>query len=517
MRALLSVWDKTGLEDFARGLRELGFELVATGKTARFLSEAGLPVQDLSEITHHPEMLDGRVKTLHPAVYAGLLADRNRAEHRAQLEKFGYPTFEVVAVNLYPFEATIDAEGATLTEAIEQIDIGGVSLLRAAGKNFAHVVPVVNPSDYPEVLERLRAGTDDPAWRRRLAAKAFRHVAAYDAHIAGYLGGVEDTFPETLVISMSRVQDLRYGENPHQAAGLYRQTPTPSRVTTLVGAKQLHGKELSFNNLLDVQAALKSAGDYTAPTVSVVKHGNPCGLASAETLVDAYRKAHLGDPIAAFGGAVGLNRVVDVETARAIAESHYDDIIAPGYADEALPLLRRKRNLRILTADLTPVTEAARAINPALDLDFRRVDGGFLVQTPDQIPEDEVACEVVTERAPSPDELSDLRFAWRAVKHVKSNAIVLARDRAIVGVGAGQMSRVDAVDLAARKAGERARGSVLASDAYFPFPDGPEVAAAAGVTAIVQPGGSVRDGEVIRVANERGLAMVFTGRRHFRH
>lgn len=517
MRAILSPYDKTGLPEFARGLQGLGYEVYASDGTVRFLADHGITTRNLSEVTGHPEMLEGRLKTLHPAIYAGLLADREREEHRVQLERFGYPSFDVVAVNLYPFRQTIEAEDATLATAIENIDIGGVSLLRAAGKNFSQVLPVVDPSDYPAVLEGLRGGRDDLVWRRRLAAKAFRYVAEYDAHIAGYLAGPDEAFPDVLTITLSKVQDLRYGENPHQRAALYRQTPVKSGTGTLVDAEQLHGKELSFNNLLDAEAALKAARDYAAPAVAVVKHGNPCGLACADELPEAYRKAHAGDPIAAFGGAVGLNRVVDGFTASLIAESHYDDIIAPGYTDEALSALRRKKNVRIIRADLGPRSEASRAVNPTLDLDFRRVNGGFLVQTPDALGEDDVNLKVVSQREPTLEELTNLLFAWRAVKHVKSNAIVLARNLSLVGIGAGQMSRVDAVDLAVRKAGDRVVGSTLASDAYFPFPDGPEIAATAGVTAIIQPGGSVRDAEVIRVIDRHHLAMVFTGRRHFRH
>lgn len=517
MRAILSPHDKTGLAEFARGLQTLGYELYASDGTVRFLADHGITARNLSEVTKHPEMLDGRVKTLHPAIYAGLLADREREEHRVQLDTFAYPTFDVVAVNLYPFRETIEAPDATLARAIENIDIGGVSLLRAAGKNFAQVLPVVDPSDYPAVLEGLRDRREDISWRRQLAAKAFRYVAEYDAHIAGYLGGPDETFPEVLTVTLRKVQDLRYGENPHQQAALYRQTPVKTGVRTIVDAEQLHGKELSFNNLLDAEAALKAARDYAAPAVAVVKHGNPCGLACADELSEAYRKAHAGDPVAAFGGAVGLNRVVDGATGSLIAESHYDDIIAPGYTAEALTALRRKKNVRIIRADLSRRTDASRAVNPTLDLDFRRVNGGFLVQTPDALDEDDVNLKVVSEREPTLEELTNLLFAWRAVKQVKSNAVVLARNLSLVGVGAGQMSRVDAVDLAVRKAGDRVVGSVLASDAYFPFPDGPEIAARAGVSAIIQPGGSIRDDAVIRVADQHHLAMVFTGRRHFRH
>ena len=517
MRAILSPWDKRGLEVFAGDLQTLGFTLYATDRTVSLLSSAGQVVQNVSELTAHPEMLGGRVKTLHPAIYAGLLADRDNPDHLSQLERSGYQPFHLVAVNLYPFQATIESPSATLKEAIENIDIGGVSLLRAAAKNFAHVIPVVDPADYPSVVERLRSHSDDLVWRRQMAAKAFRHVAIYDAHIAGYLGGSVDQFPEVLPVALSKRQDLRYGENPHQRAALYVQTPHAAASSTIVGARQLNGKELSFNNILDVDAAFRCVRDFAATTVAIIKHGNPCGLASADTVPDAYRKAHDGDPLSAFGGAVGLNRPVDAPTARIIAESHYDDLVAPGYTDEALEILRRRRNLRILQIDLPAAEDVTNAINPAVDLDFRRVSGGFLVQTPDALAEDDVTVRTVTEREPTPEERANLLFAWRAVKHVKSNAIVLARDASLVGVGAGQMSRVDAVDIAIRKAGDRVAGSVLASDAFFSHPDGPELAAKAGITAIIQPGGALHDADIVAVANRYHLAMVFTGRRHFRH
>ncbi|HEX5417773.1 MAG TPA: bifunctional phosphoribosylaminoimidazolecarboxamide formyltransferase/IMP cyclohydrolase, partial [Chloroflexota bacterium] len=511
MRAILSPADKRGLVSFARELLALGFELFASDGTARALSAEGIAVRNVSELTGHPEMLDGRVKTLHPAIYAGLLADRSRPAHLRQLTEHGYAPIDLVTCNLYPFAATIETPTATLDDAVENIDIGGVTLLRAAAKNFASVLPVVDPDDYEMVIDRLRARTDDLTWRRQLAAKTFRHIAAYDSHIAGYLEGPSEEFPAELTVALTKVQDLRYGENPHQRAALYAQTPNPQRAATLVGARQLHGKELSFNNLLDVGAAFSAVLDYSAIAVSVIKHGNPCGLACADDLARAYQKAHLGDPVAAFGGAVGLNRIVDRETAQLIAESHYDDLIAPGYAEDALAVLRKKKNLRIMQADADVLRPATLATNPLLTLDFRRIGGGFLVQSADQVAETAVQVRTATEREPTSEELRDLLFAWRAVKHVKSNAIVLASDRSLVGIGAGQMSRVDSVEIAVRKAGERATGSVLASDAYFPFPDGPEVAAKAGITAIIQPGGSIRDAEVIKVANQCGLAMVFTG------
>ena len=516
MRAILSVSDRRDVVSFAQGLTALGFELYATDGTAGVLASAGIAVHNVSELTNHPEMLGGRVKTLHPAIYAGLLADRSQPDHLAQLAQFGYTPIDLIAVNLYPFQATIETPSVTLAEAIENVDIGGVTLLRAAAKNFAQVVTVVDPDDYASVLEHLQAQTADVVWRRQLAAKAFRHTAVYDTQVSGYLGGQVDEFPEQFTIALRKVQDLRYGENPHQRSALYVQTPNPRMSATLVGAKQLHGKELSFNNLLDVDAAMGCVRDFGAITVAVVKHGNPCGLACAEELPEAFRKALAGDPLSAFGGAVGLNRVVDDFTARLIGEQHFDDIIAPGYTDGALQTLRRKKNVRIMQVDFSPLGSADE-VSPALTLDFRRISGGFLVQTPNNLAEDDLSLRCVTEREPTLEELTNLVFAWRAVKQVKSNAIVLAQRLSLVGVGAGQMSRVDAVEIALRKAGDRAVGSVLASDAFFSHPDGPELAAKAGVTALIQPGGALRDEEIIRVANRHHLAMLLTGQRHFRH
>jgi phosphoribosylaminoimidazolecarboxamide formyltransferase/IMP cyclohydrolase len=517
VRAVLSASDKRGLDQFARGLVELGFEIFATDGTASMLRQASVPVRTIGDLTGHPEMLGGRVKTLHPAIHAGLLADREDRRHLTELAEHGYEPIHLVAVNLYPFQSTIESPEVSLKQAIEQVDIGGVTLLRAASKNFAHVVPVVDPADYPEVIERLGAGTADFAWRRQLASKGFRHVAAYDTHVADYLLGTGEDFPDTLTVALTKLQDLRYGENPHQRAALYRESLSPHFGATLAGARQLHGRELSFNNVLDVGAALGCVRDFAATTVAIIKHGNPCGLASAAELPEAYQRAHAGDPLSAFGGAVGLNRMVDRSTAELIANSHYDDIVAPGYAEDALPLLRRRRNLRVLEVDFAPEHAPAQSVSLSPRLDFRQIDGGFLVQTPDALGEEDLSWRVVTERQPTTDEGADLRFAWCAVKHVRSNAIVLARQGQVVGVGAGQMSRVDSVDIAIRKAGARAAGSVLASDAFFSHPDGPELAAKAGVSAIIQPGGSLRDQDVVDVANRYDLSMVYTGQRHFRH
>ncbi len=503
--ALLSVSDKRGVDTFARALHDLGYTLIASGGTARALRAAGLPVTDVSTLTGFPEILDGRVKTLHPRVHGGILAKRTPS-HLAELEAHGIPPIEVVAVNLYPFESTVQQPDVTLEKALENIDIGGVALLRAAAKNFRHVVVVCDPDDYGWVAEALARGGPDESERRTLAVKAFRHTAAYDAAIATYLA--EDTplpahLDERIPLFLRQVQRLRYGENPHQQAALYTPLGRPPAFT------QLHGKEMSYNNWLDLDAAWRAAWDFAEPCVAIIKHGNPCGLATASTLAEAYRKALASDPVSAFGSVIAVNRPLDATTATAMRDLFIEVLAAPDFTPEALEILRRKsRNLRLLRG---PAPDAQG------ELLWRTTVAGWLAQTADVIDEAPDTWQVVTERSPSEAEWEALRFAWKAVKHVKSNAIVLAQGTATVGVGAGQMSRVDAVRIATWKAGDRARGAVLASDAFFPFPDGVEVAAAAGITAIVQPGGSKRDPEVIDAANRLGLAMVFTGIRHFRH
>ncbi len=517
MNALVSVSDRTGLDRLAKGLVGLGYTIYATDGTKRYLDTIGVSAKSVGELTDFPEILGGRVKTLHPAVHAGLLARPSEPGDLAELARHRFKTISVLVVNLYPFQATIEQSGVTLEKAIEQIDIGGVAMLRAGAKNFKHVLTLVDPNDYDDALAALTDGDPPLDMKRNLAAKAFQHVAAYDTHIAGYLGGNEPLFPEVLTISLSKVQDLRYGENPHQAAALYRQTPHLRPSASIPGARQLNGKALSFNNMLDIDAAWTCVRDFSAACVAIVKHGNPCGLACAEDLLTAYQRAYAGDLVSAFGGAIGMNREVDAQTAATIVELFYDDIIAPGYSEEALVILGKKKNLRVMAVDFGPLTEDELRATPTIDLDFRRITGGFLAQTRDPLAQDEVGYKVVTERAPTLDELTNLLFAWRTVKHVKSNAIVLAKGLAMVGVGAGQMSRVDAVDLAIRKAGERSIGSVMASDAFFPMPDGVERAADAGVTAVIQPGGSIRDEEVVHAANRHHLAMLFTGIRHFRH
>jgi len=520
-RALLSVSNKEGLVEFAQGLAELGVELVATGGTARALREAELAVRPIEDVTGFPEILDGRVKTLHPAVHGGILARRDQA-HLAELEAQGIATIDLVAVNLYPFAETVAKPGTTLAEAVEQIDIGGVALLRAAAKNFAYVAVVSDPADYATTLAELR-GQDDLslATRQHLALKAFCHTASYDAAISRYLATrfEEAAFPATLHLSLTKLADLRYGENPHQQAALYSLGATGSPL----GGNLLQGKVLSYNNILDLDAAWRIASDFAAPTVAIIKHGNPCGVASDPSLADAFRAALASDPVSAFGSIIATNRPFDGEVALALGDLFVEAIAAPAFTSEALEVLAERPNCRLL--EMSDTEDSA--------WEMRSVQGGMLVQEEDSIlsgstelaevlskgtiAEDEADWKVVTERKPTVEELEALGFAWKVAKHVKSNAIVLVRGMATVGVGAGQMSRLDAVRLAVAKTGQRAQGAVLASDAFFPFPDGVEEAARAGVTAVVQPGGSRGDAAVIEAANAHGLTMLFTGVRHFRH
>ena len=509
MRALISVYDKTGVVEFGRRIATAGYELVSTGGTHRTLTEeGGLDVKQVADVTGSPEILDGRVKTLHPVIHGGLLARRESPEQMAELSAHGIETIDLVVVNLYPFADTISRPGVTLDDALENIDIGGPTMLRAAAKNFPSVAVVVDPADYDWVAGKLSESglTEDD--RRGLAAKAFRHVSEYDAVVTSYLSAQQEgePLPARLTISLDKVAGLRYGENPHQSGALY--APIGASANGIAGATQLHGRELSYNNLMDADAAWRTVSDFAEPTVAVVKHNNPCGLASRDAIADAYLQAYEGDTVSAFGGIVAVNRTIDAATAQAMDPIFYEVVIAPGYDGDALEILQRKRNLRILTIGAGPA-EAA--------LDLRPIAGGMLVQGPDNIPEDPAEWRTVTGREPSAAERRDLAFAWKAAKHIKSNAIVFAKDRALVGMGAGQPNRVVSVHLSQRIAGEKAKGAVLASDAFFPFPDNIELAAEAGVTAIVQPGGSVRDEEVIAAADEAGLAMVFTGVRHFRH
>jgi len=514
MRAIISVSDKAGVADFAKSLSQLGFELFSTGGTKRALAEAQVPVESVSEITGFPEILDGRVKTLHPAVHGGILARRELPSHMEELAKNNIETIDLVAINLYPFIQTVSKEGVTLDEALENIDIGGPTMIRAAAKNFPSVIVVVDPADYQPLLERLREGNLDLAERKRLAQKAFQHVAIYDTAISQYLRQETEILPEEMTIALRKRYGLRYGENPHQSAAFYaEQSVGEKKATGITWAKQLWGKEISFNNILDADAAWGVVTDFSAPTVAIIKHTNPCGLASHDDITEAYRRAFSGDPVAAFGGIVAANRVVTLAMAEAIGKTFYEIVIAPEYQKEALELLKKKRDLRILIAELPPGYGKAELSY----LDFRRVKGGFLAQNSDSVPEDNVNLKTVTKRQPSKAEIEDLLFAWRAVKHVKSNAIVLAKDKTLLGMGAGQPSRIVSAEIAKEKAGEKAKASVLASDAMFPFPDVVEAAAAAGITAIIQPGGSIRDEDSIKAADKHNIAMVFTGERHFRH
>ncbi len=506
-RALISVWDKSGLLDLARGLHAAGVELIASGGTASALRGAGLPVRDVSDITGFPEILGGRVKTLHPAVHGGILA-RHTPEHLAELAAHDLAPIDVVICNLYPFGQTVANPAVTLAEAVEQIDIGGVTLLRAAAKNHERVAVVCDPADYDAVLAAVQAGALDETLLRRLALKAFQHTATYDAAIAAWLAGQfepDNPFPATLSLSYTRADTLRYGENPHQAAALYLPAGQP------LPFEQLGGKEMSYNNWLDMDAAWGLAQEFAAPTVCIIKHTNPCGVASAASLAEAYPRALASDPVSAFGGIIAVNRTADLALAEAMADLFVEVVIAPDHDEDALERLRRKKNLRILRPTASPV------MLRSAEASLRTIHGGLLAQTPDAQIEPAAAWQVVTTRQPTPAELADLDFAWRVAKHTKSNAIVFVKDQATVGVGAGQMSRVDSVYLAARRAGERSVGSVMASDAFFPFPDGVEAAAVVGVTAVAQPGGSVRDADVIAACDRLGLAMCFTGARHFRH
>lgn len=514
-RALLSVSDKTGIVEFGRALADAGWQILSTGGTAAALRTAGVAVTDVSEVTRHPEMMHGRVKTLHPAVHAGILARREVAQDLEEMSAQGYETIELVAVNLYPFHEAV-AAGAAIPQAMEQVDIGGPTMLRSAAKNHAHVLVIVDPADYAVVVDAVRAGRVDEALRRELARKVFAHTARYDAAIAEYFGraaGEPTPFPATMQLTLNKVQDLRYGENPDQPAAFYAETDAPAG--SVAQLRQLHGKELSFNNLLDVEAAVTAASawheDGRAACV-IIKHTTPCGVALGATPLEAYERALACDPASAFGGIVAFNRTVDEEVAAALGATFLEIVTAPGFAPGALAVLQRKKNLRLLELPVTPPAEH--------ELDLKRVRGGLLVQTRMSYRFPETEWRVVTKREPTLAEREDLRFAWRVCAAVKSNAIVLVREARTIGIGAGQMSRVDSSRIAVLKArdqGTDVTGAALASDAFFPFRDGVDAAAVAGVRAIVQPGGSVRDEEVIAAADEHDIAMIFTGRRVFRH
>ena len=519
MRAILSVYDKTGVVDFARGLEALGFELFSTGGTEGLLRESGVNVHGVQEITNFPEMLGGRVKTLHPAVHGGILALRDDPGHLEELARLGLKPIDLVASNLYPFLSVARESGARMADALENIDIGGVTLLRAAAKNFRSVLPLCDPRDYSSVLEELRRAEGVSLdSRRRLAAKAFQHCAVYDTHVSQYLRPHDEIFPDEYTIALRKITDMRSGENPHQLAAFYAESSPRPRPPGLATATQLHGKALSFNNTYDADFAWQAVLDFTSTAVAIVKHGNLCGLSLGESVADAFRKALATDPQTAFGSAVAANRVVDDEAAHEIAAVFFEDLVAPDFTQEAVQVLRRKSDLRVFATHADLGTRGANGSGPLPgEFDYKRLLGGFLVQTRDALPEQSFTPKVVTQRQPVLAELTSLYFAWRAVKHVTSNGVVLAKGLSLVGFGSGQPSRQDAVDLACRKAGERAAGSVLASDGFFPFPDAVERAADAGVTAVIQPGGSSRDPELIRVANRHGIAMIFTGERHYRH
>ena len=521
-RALLSVSDKSGLIDFARALKDKGIELVSTGGTARAIADAGLEVRDVSDLTGFPEMMDGRVKTLHPNVHGGLLAIRDNADHARSMKDHGIAPIDLLVVNLYPFEATVD-KGAAYDDCIENIDIGGPAMIRAAAKNHDDVAVVVEAQDYQAVLDELAAnkGATTLALRKRLAAKAYARTAAYDAAISNWFAlQLKTDAPDYRAFGGRLVQSLRYGENPHQHAAFYR---TPDQRFGVATARQVQGKELSYNNINDTDAAYECVAEFDAKrtaAVAIIKHANPCGVAEGSDLVSAYRKALTCDSTSAFGGIVALNRTLDADAARAITEIFTEVIIAPDATDEAIAIVAAKKNLRLLLAGGLPDPRA-------LGLTAKTVAGGLLVQSRDNAVVDDMTLKVVTKRAPSEAELRDLRFAFRVAKHVKSNTIIYAKDLATVGIGAGQMSRVDSARIAARKAEDAARelklavpmskGSVVASDALFPFADGMLASIEAGATAVIQPGGSVRDDEVIKAADEHGIAMVLTGTRHFRH
>ncbi|MBF0426155.1 MAG: bifunctional phosphoribosylaminoimidazolecarboxamide formyltransferase/IMP cyclohydrolase [Magnetococcales bacterium] len=526
-RALISVSDKSGLTELCRGLADMNVQLLSTGGTARALQAAGIPVTDVAAHTGFPEMLDGRVKTLHPKVHGGLLALRDNPEHQRQMHEQGIVAIDLVVVNLYPFEKTVARPGCSLEVAIENIDIGGPAMLRSAAKNYRFVTVVTDPADYAPILAEMRAnaGAVSEKTNATLARKVFARTAAYDAAISNWLSALDDQgvaqlFPATLTLQYHQVQEMRYGENPHQRAAFYTEENTSE--PSVANALSLQGKPLSFNNINDANGAFELVKEFTAPTAVVVKHTNPCGVASDDDLLAAYRKARDTDPISAFGGILAFNRPVHEALAREIATTFVEAVIAPGFDPEARRVLAEKKNLRLLQApDLASAAIDGRA------LDLKRVVGGMLVQQRDLAPIDPAALKVVTRRAPTPAEMEDLLFAWKIAKHVKSNAIVYAKALCTVGVGAGQMSRVDASRIAVWKAREAASnagrndnpiaGTVLASDAFFPFRDGVDAAAAAGARAVIQPGGSVRDEEVIAAANEQDMAMLFTGVRHFRH
>ncbi len=510
--ALISVYDKRGLLRLAKGLKKFGYDIVSSGGTSAALKKAHIKVIEVSQLTKYPHMVGGRVKTLHPIIHAGILANRGLPDHVKDLRKFRIRPIDLVVCNLYPFEDTIANPDCTYDQAIEKIDIGGPTMVRAAAKNHKDVAVVVSPDDYSKILEELKIhkGQITPEMRKQLAVKAFRHTQHYDTAICGYLGKEVDgdsIFPYKLDISLEKIQDLRYGENPHQKAAFYKDAKINAGLTN---ANQLHGKELSFNNIVDMDSAWATANYFSNPTIAIIKHTNPCGCAQANTLVEAYKLALASDPVSAFGSIVAANRKIDTETAAEISKLFVEVVIASGFDKAALKILTQKKNIRLVEVGALPKKQ---------EFDYKKVSGGFVVQDPDQSQLGINEVKNVTDKNPSLGEMEDLFFAWGVCKHVKSNAIILVKNGASIGVGAGQMSRIDACHIAVQKAGgkEKVKGAVLSSDAFFPFPDVVNFAAEHGITAIIQPGGSKRDQESIDAANKTGIAMIFTGRRHFKH
>lgn len=509
-RALISVSDKTGVVEFAKQLHDYGVEIISTGGTMKTLKAAGIPVRYVSEVTGFPEIMDGRVKTLNPYIHGGILAVRDNAAHVEAMEKHNILGIDMVVVNLYPFRQTIEKPDVSLEDAVENIDIGGPAMIRAASKNFKFVTVVVNPARYTDILHQLaEEGNISAQFRMALAKEAFNHTAEYDACIAGYLAGQlgEGEFPDTVHLVYEKVQPLRYGENPHQQAAFYREKNVHK--SGVANARQLHGKELSFNNIVDVEAAYSIVAEFDKPAATIIKHTNPCGTGIGKDLAQAYEKAYQADPVSAYGGIVALNREVDVVTAVQISKLFIEAVIAPGFSEDSLDILSKKQNIRLLVADtLQAGTKQA---------DIKAVSGGMLIQERDASVEARESMQVVTKRQPSEEEWEQLLLAWKVVKHVKSNAIVVANDNQTLGVGAGQMNRVGSAGIALTQAGEKSKGAVMSSDAYLPFRDTVDTVAKAGITAIIQPGGSMRDEESIQAANEHNIAMVFTGIRHFKH
>jgi phosphoribosylaminoimidazolecarboxamide formyltransferase / IMP cyclohydrolase len=509
MRAILSVSNKQGLVDFAKQLEGLKITVYSTGGTKKSLVDAGLKVHGVSDITGFPEILDGRVKTLHPSVHGGILARRDLPKHMEELEKHKISPIDMVVVNLYPFVETVSKPNVTLEDALENIDIGGPTMIRAAAKNFPAVLVVVDPADYDSVIAKIKSNEIDLAFRKKLAQKAFQHVALYDTAISQYLLEGK-SFPDDITLALKKVNDLRYGENPHQIAALYKEKHAGQKPWGIVNVKQHHGPELSFNNFLDLDSAWNTVSDFEEPTVAIIKHTNPCGLSSYNDLPEAYKRALTGDPIAAYGGIVAVNKVMEVDLANEVDKTHFDVIVAAGYSDEALTLLGRKKSLRLISMPVSAKPEGKA-------VEFRPITGGFLAQMKDFYMDEEFKPKVVTKREPTQKEWDDLFFAWKAVKHIKSNGITLVKDRTLMGMGAGQPNRSVSAQIALERAADRSKGCVMGSDAFIPFPDTVELAAKGGITAIIQVGGSIRDEQSIEAANKYNIAMVFTGVRHFKH